>query len=75
MSDITDPTEPEAFEDEIELVEVGIEAPEADAAEQHLEIFPHGDEPLAIDETTEADPADAADQHRVVDLDDEEYRG
>jgi hypothetical protein len=58
--------------------DLDIEAPEADAAEQRLELLQRGDEPIARrpgDRADEADPADAADQRRVVDVGDEDdYR-
>ena len=63
------------------LEEPDIEAPDADAAEQHQDAIP---EPDANDEAVEAveaeeppleaDEADAAEQARVVSPDDDEYR-
>ncbi|MFD7512061.1 hypothetical protein ACFV5N_22375 [Streptomyces sp. NPDC059853] len=49
------------------------EAPEADAAEQRLELLQRRDDPLTAREVDEVDPADAAEQARVVDPGDEEY--
>jgi hypothetical protein len=74
MSDSTDPSDPDTFEDEGERGELDIEAPENDAAEQHLALLQRRDEPLTNRELDEADPADAAEQHRVVDLDEDDYR-
>jgi hypothetical protein len=55
--------------------DLDLEAPEADAAEQHIELLQHRDEPITTRPADlEADPADAADQRRVVDLDEEDYR-
>ncbi|MBN6051413.1 hypothetical protein JYK22_05655 [Nonomuraea sp. RK-328] len=52
---------------------MSIEAPEADALDQHRPAREDtgGRRP---DLPLEADPADAADQDRVVDLDDDDYR-
>ncbi|HEY5836079.1 hypothetical protein [Streptomyces sp.] len=57
--------------------DLDIEAPEADAAEQHIELLQHRDEPITerpADPIGEADPADTAEQRRVVDLDEDDYR-
>lgn len=61
-------TEPDA--------DLDLEAPEADTAEQHVELLQHDDEPVTgrPGEDSEADPADAAEQRRVVDLDEDDYR-
>jgi hypothetical protein len=53
--------------------ELDLEAPEADAAEQHIELLQHRDIPIT-ERPDDADPADAADQRRVVDLDEDDYR-
>lgn len=57
--------------------DLDLEAPEADAAEQNLELLQHRDEPITTRPTgheDEANPADAAEQRRVVDLDEDDYR-
>ncbi|WP_250906426.1 hypothetical protein [Nonomuraea sp. NEAU-A123] len=56
-----------------ELEELPVEAPEADAAEQHLLIRGAGGGMLR-ETPLEVDPADAAEQAREVDLDDDDYR-
>ncbi len=71
-----DPTDPETFEeeDEAEAMEFDVEAPEADAAEQLADLFPHPDEvPPEADPDT-ANEADRAEQARVVELNEDEYR-
>jgi hypothetical protein len=54
-----------------------LEAPEADAAEQRADVVP-GEEAdegeQAPPSGIEADPADEAEQHRVVTLDEDDYR-
>lgn len=57
--------------------ELDLEAPEADTAEQHIELLRHRDEPIIerpAGPVDEADPADVAEQRRVVDTGDDEYR-
>lgn len=57
--------------------ELDLEAPEADTAEQHIELLQHRDEPITerpADQVEEADPADTAEQRRVVDMDEDDYR-
>ncbi|MFH0242480.1 hypothetical protein ACGRHY_08580 [Streptomyces sp. HK10] len=75
-----DPTDPDTFdrfedEDQRPAAErFGVEAPEADAAEQHAEVLPRENvRPLAAD-SPEVNPADAAEQARVVELDEDDYR-
>lgn len=74
----TEPEEPEEREGLDELEELGdaardIEAPEADAVEQHTDLLRRRDLPVT-DRTEEADAADAAEQARVVELDEDDYR-
>jgi hypothetical protein len=57
--------------------DLDLEANEADAAEQSVELLQHRDEPITArpaDRDGEADPADTAEQRRVVDLDEDDYR-
>jgi hypothetical protein len=56
---------------------LGLEAPEADTAEQRTEVLQRNDEPVTerpSDRDGEADPADTAEQRRVVVEDEEDYR-
>ncbi|MFF4171398.1 hypothetical protein [Streptomyces sp. NPDC001744] len=69
-----DPTEPDTFTEEEEVVVLHEETPEADAAEQHTELRPEEDEPLTHVERESANEADAAEQARVVALDEDDYR-
>ncbi|GAA3881201.1 hypothetical protein ACWDR2_16600 [Streptomyces sp. NPDC003631] len=70
-----DPTDPETFEeDEAEAAELDVEAPENDAAEQHKELDPEGDEPLTEEEILRANEADLVEQKRVVRIDEDDYR-
>ncbi|MEU7859048.1 hypothetical protein [Nonomuraea sp. NPDC049141] len=55
------------------MEELPVEAPEADAAEQHVLIRGTGGGTLR-ETPLEVDPADAAEQAREVDLDDDDYR-
>jgi hypothetical protein len=60
-----------------EETDLDLEAPEADAAEQHVELLQQRDEPITerpADRDGEANPADTAEQRRVVGLDEEDYR-
>ncbi|MEU3144433.1 MULTISPECIES: hypothetical protein [unclassified Streptomyces] len=73
----SDPTEPETFEeadDAREHLEYGVEAPEADTAEQHADLTPDRDEPLTGADIDRANEADLAEQARVVSLDEDDYR-
>lgn len=70
-----DPTDPDTFEDayEEEPEATTIEAPEADAAEQHAELLRQRNEPIT-GRPDEVNPADAAEQARVVEENEDEYR-
>ncbi|MFF7699738.1 hypothetical protein [Streptomyces lydicus] len=68
-----DPTDPDTFEDEADVTELDVEAPEADAAEQYTDIAPQRDEPLT-EVTPEANEADLAEQARIVQINEDEYR-
>ncbi|MEC4019267.1 hypothetical protein [Streptomyces sp. H27-D2] len=74
-----DPTDPETFEDSDPDGDGGpgefdVEAPEADAVEQHAELIPNRDEPLTGADPDTANAADRAEQARVVELNEDEYR-
>ncbi|MGA6154595.1 hypothetical protein ACPEIC_14750 [Stenotrophomonas sp. NPDC087984] len=69
-----DPTDPDTFEDSDETAVYDVEAPEADAAEQHREVIARRDEPPRADELVEANEADRAEQARVVEVNEEDYR-
>ncbi|MCZ9347838.1 hypothetical protein NGM37_60170 [Streptomyces sp. TRM76130] len=71
-----DPSDPETFEtDEAQdTQDVGVEAPDADAAEQQTDIAPVRDDPLTEVEPDRANEADLAEQARVVTLDEDDYR-
>ena len=69
-----DPTDPEAFEEEDDAVELDVEAPEVDAAEQHTDIAPHRDDPLTGVNPDRGAEADLIEQARVVSIDEDDYR-
>ncbi|WP_328494147.1 hypothetical protein OHS59_16440 [Streptomyces sp. NBC_00414] len=71
-----DPTDPEALEDTdgTDATEIGVEAPEADAAEQQTDLAPRRDDPLTDTDTDNASEADLVEQARVVELDEDDYR-
>ncbi|UQA93240.1 hypothetical protein [Streptomyces halobius] len=69
-----DPTDPDTFEDEATATDIDVEAPEADAAEQHTELAPQRDEAPAGADPDSANEADRAEQARVVELNEDEYR-
>ncbi|MFE0187718.1 hypothetical protein [Streptomyces sp. NPDC058989] len=69
-----DPTDPDTFEDQGDASQFDVEAPEADAAEQHADLAQHRDEALTGVDPASADEAGSAEQARVVDLDEDDYR-
>lgn len=73
-----DPTDPETLDEaEATSTEFDVEAPEADAAEQHADLSPHRDEPLGGSDRANLDhanEADRAEQARIVELDEDDYR-
>ncbi|MEG3631825.1 hypothetical protein [Streptomyces poriticola] len=71
-----DPTDPETFEDDRaeEAQELGVEAPDADAAEQKANVTADRDEPLTGANADKANEADLAEQARVVSIDEDDYR-
>ncbi|WP_438485954.1 hypothetical protein [Streptomyces sp. S186] len=71
-----DPTDPDTFEEAAETSDAGpfdVEAPEADAAEQHADLAPRRDETVTGGDDS-ANEADRAEQARVVELNEDEYR-
>ncbi|WP_338896220.1 hypothetical protein WBG99_11410 [Streptomyces sp. TG1A-60] len=69
-----DPTEPDTFTEEEPVEFEDVEAPEADAAEQHTEVAQDRDDPLTDADKDAANEADLAEQARVVSLDEDDYR-
>ncbi|MEU8873523.1 hypothetical protein AB0D24_20550 [Streptomyces javensis] len=73
-----DPTDPDTFEDSVENADEtatrDVEAPEADAVEQHREVIFRRDERPRADESMEANEADRAEQARIVEENEEDYR-
>ncbi|MFE5736491.1 hypothetical protein [Streptomyces celluloflavus] len=71
-----DPSDPDTFgeDDANDATEFDVEAPEADAAEQHADLSPHRDEALTGTDPDSANEADRAEQSRVVELNEDEYR-
>ena len=70
-----DPMHPDTYEeDDTGEVEIGVEAPEADAAEQHADLAPGSDEAPDRVDPGAANEADAFEQTRVVALDEDDYR-
>ncbi|RFU88426.1 hypothetical protein DY218_01845 [Streptomyces triticagri] len=72
-----DPSDPETFADE-NTDDTGADfdeqTPEADAAEQRIDLQHHRDEAAPQYDPASADPADVAEQARVVELDEDDYR-
>ncbi|NNN36451.1 hypothetical protein HLK59_40075 [Streptomyces sp. S3(2020)] len=69
-----DPSDPDTFEDGGGDVELDVEAPEDDAAEQQAEVSQDRDDPLTSVDTDQADEADLIEQARVVRIDEDDYR-
>lgn len=71
-----DPTDPETFanDDTEEPQEFDVEAPAADAAEQHADVRPDRDDPMTGANQDRANEADLAEQARVVSIDEDDYR-
>ncbi|MCB5912309.1 hypothetical protein [Streptomyces pinistramenti] len=72
-----DPTDPDTFEDEETAqngAEPGMEAPEADTAEQHADVTPRRDIASPDSDPDSANEADRVEQSRIVDLNEDEYR-
>jgi hypothetical protein len=71
-----DPTDPETFEEFQEggAVEIDVEAPEGDIAEQLADVTEERDIPLTGVEPDRANEADLIEQARVVSLDEDDYR-
>ncbi|MFI2412262.1 hypothetical protein [Streptomyces sp. NPDC018947] len=70
-----DPSDPETFDEQAqEPEELGVEAPDADAAEQQADIAPDRDDSLAGIEPDRANEADLVEQARVVSHDEDDYR-
>ncbi|MET9158626.1 hypothetical protein ABZX56_12935 [Streptomyces parvulus] len=70
-----DPTDPETFDAEApDSEEIGVEAPDADAAEQQADLAPEHDDALTGADTDRATEADLAEQARVVSHGEDDYR-
>ncbi len=54
--------------------DIDVEAPDADAAEQHTDVSPDRDDPLTAVDPDRANVADLVEQARVVQLDEDDYR-
>ncbi|MGW6910461.1 hypothetical protein [Streptomyces sp. NPDC054940] len=71
-----DPTDPETFADDDteEAQEYDVEAPAADAAEQHADVrLDRDDRPTGANQDR-ANEADLIEQARVVSIDEDDYR-
>src|ERR1041384_2766259 len=64
----------EDYEGEESATEFDVEAPEADAAEQHTDVTPQHDTRLTGENADRASEADLVEQARVVKLDEDDYR-
>ncbi|MFF4251628.1 hypothetical protein ACFY1L_10490 [Streptomyces sp. NPDC001663] len=71
-----DPSDPGTFEDDEtgKDREIDVEAPENDAAEQYTDLAPDRDDPLEDVDPARANEADIVEQHRVVSIDEDDYR-
>ncbi|KUN27500.1 hypothetical protein AQJ23_12305 [Streptomyces antibioticus] len=68
-----DPSDPDTFENG-EPVELDVEAPEDDAAEQQTDVTADRDDPLTGVDPALANEADLVEQARVVRTDEDDYR-
>ena len=68
-----DPTDPDTFVD-ANVVEIDVEAPEGDTAEQLADVTPNRDDPLTGVNPDRANEADLIEQARVVSIDEDDYR-
>ncbi|EKX69326.1 hypothetical protein Sipo8835_14590 [Streptomyces ipomoeae] len=69
-----DPSDPDTFATDDAVALDDVEAPEADAAEQHTNVTPDRDDSLTDADPNTANEADLAEQARVVSLDEDDYR-
>ncbi|MFJ7074923.1 hypothetical protein [Streptomyces sp. NPDC098781] len=71
-----DPTDPDTFvaEESDEPEDLDVEAPPADAAEQHADVRSDQDDPLTGVDPGRANEADLIEQARVVSIDEDDYR-
>ncbi|MCL8015413.1 hypothetical protein [Streptomyces sp. AS02] len=71
-----DPSDPETFTDDDteEAEEFDVEAPAADAAEQHADVRPDRDDRPTGANKDRASEADLIEQARVVSIDEDDYR-
>ncbi|MGW0709136.1 hypothetical protein ACWD4G_24815 [Streptomyces sp. NPDC002643] len=69
-----DPSDPDTFTEDESVPPDDVEAPEADAAEQHTDVTPDRDDSLTDADRNAADEGDLAEQARVVSLDEDDYR-
>ncbi|MFI6985275.1 hypothetical protein ACIBSV_42840 [Embleya sp. NPDC050154] len=69
-----DPSDPETFDEDPDVVEIDVEVPEADAAERHAGLTPRLDDRLTRIQPDATDEADMVEQARVVEPDEDDYR-